>query len=383
MQNNRSICSLAISLLNIFALALSSQQAAGQAAAQVESSTPLSLRAEGSFFVGGTSRRVAAKYAARGAAGDSVIDQMYVQYMLPFRRNTQWPIVFVHGCCLSSKTWETTPDGRMGWFEYFVRQGFDTYQADQVGRARSGFDALQYEKVRTGAAAPATNPDILIETDRAAWLDFRWGDYETKTPYADERFPMSTVGVGANASMTFYGQVIPDMNGTLDTAPAHCWKNGSCSPADPNALFNTPQAMATLAEELQGAILVGHSESSRMPTMATLRPGAHGIKAIIQLETGCFANLTPANIEVLKAIPILILVADHQNSPQPPASCELMMRQITQAGGSMTFISLPDIGIKGNSHMMMQDNNNLEIADVIIEWIEKHVKDRNGNQHVG
>ena len=56
----------------------------------------------------------------------------------------------VHGCCLSTKSWQTTPDGRMGWDEYFVRQGFDTYMIDQVGRARSGFDATKYNMVRDG-----------------------------------------------------------------------------------------------------------------------------------------------------------------------------------------------------------------------------------------
>jgi len=40
----------------------------------------------------------------------------------------------------------------------------------------------------------------------------------------------------------------------------------------------------------------------------------------------------------------------------------------------MTFISLPAIGIHGNSHMMMLDHNNLEVADVIINWIDQHVK---------
>ena len=33
------------------------------------------------------------------------------------------------------------------------------------------------------------------------------------------------------------------------------------------------------------------------------------------------------------------------------------------------MINLPDIGIKGNSHMMMQDKNNPEIADVIQRWM--------------
>jgi hypothetical protein len=33
---------------------------------------------------------------------------------------------------------------------------------------------------------------------------------------------------------------------------------------------------------------------------------------------------------------------------------------------------LPDIGIKGNTHMLMQDDNNLDIADILLDWIGKH-----------
>jgi len=44
----------------------------------------------------------------------------------------------------------------------------------------------------------------------------------------------------------------------------------------------------------------------------------------------------------------------------------------------MTFISLPAIGIHGNGHMMMLDNNNLQVADVLIKWIHEHVKSPKG-----
>jgi len=54
--------------------------------------------------------------------------------------------------------------------------------------------------------------------------------------------------------------------------------------------------------------------------------------------------------------------------------------QIKDAGGDMSFVALPDLGIHGNSHMFMQDNNNLQIADIIINWINKHVKVRGHGQ---
>ena len=59
---------------------------------------------------------------------------------------------------------------------------------------------------------------------------------------------------------------------------------------------------------------------------------------------------------------------------QPPASCVTERQQINDAGGDMTFISLPDIGIHGNSHMFMQDKNNLQVANVLIDWIKHHVE---------
>jgi hypothetical protein len=34
-------------------------------------------------------------------------------------------------------------------------------------------------------------------------------------------------------------------------------------------------------------------------------------------------------------------------------------------------VNLPQIGIKGNSHMMMMDRNNQQVADVIQGWLEK------------
>lgn len=362
----------------LISLALMSSAAAAQQYSDLKSYGPLTLNAQGSFFIGGSTQAIDPKYISPSTfsadSGNSMINQMYVQYQIPKNTIDEYPIVFVHGCCLTSKTWETTPDGRMGWYEYFTRKGFKTYMGEQVGRGRSGFDALTYQKVLVGDLPGSKNPAILIATDKFAWNVFRWGDYDTKTPFKDERFPMQTVGIGKNATLDFYKQVIPDLNSTLSEAASPTCADGNCTPSDPNAPFNSPDNMATLANQLGGAILVGHSQSSGFPTMAALRPGSMGVRGIIQLETGCFANLTAANLKVLKNIPILIMVGDHFTTPQPPASCVTMQKQIKDAGGDMTFVALPDIGIHGNSHMFMQDNNNLQVADIIISWIKKHVK---------
>ena len=112
------------------------------AQAQRANGEPLTIRSQGSFFVGGE-KLLPSPPASPGAAfggGEIMVNQMYVQYQIPMRGDRHVPVVMVHGCCLSSKTWETTPDGRMGWDEYFVREDRSVYLADQVSRARSGFD---------------------------------------------------------------------------------------------------------------------------------------------------------------------------------------------------------------------------------------------------
>jgi hypothetical protein len=192
---------------------------------------------------------------------------------------------------------------------------------------------------------------------------------------------MQTVGVGAGSNLQFYNMVIPDLNATLSGAP---------SPADPAGFYNTPAQMAELARQLGGAALMGHSESSSFPTRAALQPAsgcypwttaaACKVKAIIQLETGCFGNLTAAEIETLRHIPILIEEGDFYPTARPVAPCPQMIDQIKAAGGDISYAHLPDLtpgslypgspgAITGNEHMVMLDNNNQEIAQIIIDWL--------------
>ena len=39
-----------------------------------------------------------------------------------------------------------------------------------------------------------------------------------------------------------------------------------------------------------------------------------------------------------------------------------------------------DRGIRGNSHMIMQDKNHLQIADLILQWIDERVSKRSGTK---
>jgi hypothetical protein len=128
----------------------------------------LVLEARGSFFVGGeTVEQTSVELGSFGLADQITINQMYVEFMVPDGA-AKVPVVMVPGATLSGKTYDTTPDGRMGWFEYFVRQGHPTYVVDQVGRARSGFNQAVFNNVRAGLTPPNAQPNMLRLGDRKA-----------------------------------------------------------------------------------------------------------------------------------------------------------------------------------------------------------------------
>jgi hypothetical protein len=147
--------------------------------------TPLVLQSQGSFTVGGDI--VFSDALGAGGSGHIAVNQMYVQYKVP--PSSRVPVVMVHGADLSGKSYETTPDGRMGWEEYFVRKGHAVYLPDQVSRARSGFDPTVFNHVHSETAPPSAQALISHFSNENAWTVFRFGP-TFGVPYADEQFPV-------------------------------------------------------------------------------------------------------------------------------------------------------------------------------------------------
>jgi len=69
-------------------------------------------------------------------------------------------------------------------------------------------------------------------------------------------------------------------------------------------------------------------------------------------------------------MPIAVLMSE-ASYHAPYDHCTVKFLQ--QAGVKADFIKLADLGIKGNSHVMMQEKNSKEIAAVIYGWLEKSV----------
>jgi len=134
--------------------------------------------------------------------------------------------------------------------------------------------------------------------------------------------------------------------------------------------------------KLKGAVLMGHSESGFFPEQAALI-NPTDIKALITIETVCPA-LSREQIASLAKIPTLVVFGDHlADVPSMPTmwkerfeSCGRFVQQVNAAGGDATMMQLPKYGQFGNSHMLMQDKNSNQVADLILKWIDDHVENK-------
>ena len=77
----------------------------------------------------------------------------------------------------------------------------------------------------------------------------------------------------------------------------------------------------------------------------------------------------------LKDVPILVLYGDNVDKSKMfsgQRDSNIKMAALAKAaGGSIEIVNLPDLGIRGNTHFMMMEKNNAQIADVINEWLVK------------
>ena len=247
-------------------------------------------------------------------------------------RNTAgWPVIMVHGSTHTAACLESTPDGREGWYPYFVRQGVPSYVVDQSGRGRSGFDesVIHEAKPRLVAGEPEAAPtdprlrpdhrrrrvDQLVRPPRPGGLDDpdRQAD-PARRPGRSEPAPgrlrarraavpdrrgrrqiVSRAGAIGPApsgapetfALEYYKQLVPNAEVTLP--------GSTCNTCDPQELAPantwTPQNLASLVERLGGAIVVTHSQSGimghHMARILKERGHLDLLKGLITLEGAC------------------------------------------------------------------------------------------------
>ena len=65
------------------------------------------------------------------------------------------------------------------------------------------------------------------------------------------------------------------------------------------------------------------------------------------------------------------------------ANAKQFVDAVNRHGGDATLICLPDMGIYGNTHAAFADTNNLEIADIMEQWLKQKHLDGRKNPHKG
>jgi hypothetical protein len=401
---------------------------------------PLVIEDQGSFFIGGVPK--VTSYATvpppnspnqANTPNQITIGQMYVQFQIPARKRQKMPpVIMVHGSSHTGACLESTPDGREGWEPYFVRHGISTYVVDQAGRGRSGFD----ESVIHEAAAMIEHGDIENGTaripgfgritDNGAWTAWfghltpagstiltgtliRHGD--PGDPTADDAshkdnyypaYPISTVDrnvvsrVGAIAqapagpnnyyALDYYKQLVPNAEVTLP--------GSTCATCDPSTLSPantwTPQNLAMLVEKLGGAIVATHSQSGimghHMARILKERGHLDMLKGLITIEGSCSLPNSGLKAEDFDNIPYMALKGDHTvTSDVCNATVDAInARRATGHGTAKAeYVKLDELGnpiFEGTTHMMMLGTNNLEVADVILNWVDENIppKAKNG-----
>jgi hypothetical protein len=333
--------------------------AAGLAGAS-EKPSPLVIQEQGSFAIGGTVvtapgtfdpiRHGAYNPTDQSVAGQTLHgDHAYVFYQIPANPR-RLPLVMWHGHGQSAKTWETTPDGREGFQNIFLRRRFPVYLIDQP---------------RRGRASRSTVPmNLTAAPDEQLWFGiFRLGVWPNF-------FPGVQFAQQPEALEQFFRAMVPN------TGPFDMEVNVA--------------AVSALFDKIGPGILVTHSQAGGPGWRTAMRNS--NVRAIVSYEPGSNfpfpagevpaggVGVPPADFMRLTKIPIALYYGD--NIPEAPvkepgpdqwrrflAVARLWRDAVNRRGGDVTLVHLPEVGILGNTHFAMSDLNNVQIADLLSQYL--------------
>ena len=320
--------------------------------AAAQQQPPVSLQSWGSLHVGGREVVISGQpirevlFSPGGVParvdpnGTYLMGSMYAQYMIPANPRGRAPMLMWHGGGLSGVTWETTPVGREGWQNFFVRRGWPVYVADAVERGRAGWSMIPEQ---TGGSHVLLTVDNPFERFR---IGAGVGSFARGEVLPGNQFPADR-----DSYMNFMRQIVPRFTTT-------------------DAL--TLDAYLALLDRVGPSVVVAHSQAGLFGWRAAQeRP--RNVRALVLVEPAAVGDA--AKVAALKDIPILMIYGDYiaQDSRWPTirANGVRFAEAVRAAGGSVDVVDLPEIGIRGNSHMIMMDRNSDQVAGVIQDWLAR------------
>lgn len=314
----------------------------------------------GSFFVGGCKVELGGNPCYEESTttdgtkrvfnpnGDMWTGQLYSQYVKLLNPKVKYPLLFWHGGGLTGACWEATPDGRSGWQEFFLEQGYDVYVSDAVERGRAGWS--KFPEIYKGKP--------MFRTCAQAWESFRIGpkydnDSSKRKVYVGSQFPVEAF----EASMM---QAVPRWNCNNEAIQ---------------------EAYDAYIRKVGPSIIVAHSQGCSFAAHAALH-NPELVKAIVFVEPSSMPDTKVNDISKIKNIPQLFIWGDYldcyetwrKTGDGKNSYYKAVARyfdQLQLLNEKVKWLELPDIGIYGNTHMLIQDKNNLQIARVVDDWLKK------------
>ena len=389
-MNQHSIALIAACTMALAASALLALTASRPARA-AEDEPPLALARDGFFYVGGRNTTV--------NGHTYVVGQMYVEMRIPAKQTHPYPIVMVHGGTRTGTTYTGTPDGRESWAQYFARRGYAVYVVDQPGRGRSGYLTEAYGP-QTLADGESGQRRYLQQEKARLWpqahLHTQWpgsgapddpvtlqmtGSYVPEMKdFAKSQF------LNRDALVALLDKIGPAILLVHSQAGAFAWPVADARPDLVKAIVGVePNGPPVHSVELVGAPDWFKEGPVALPYGITAVPLSYApaVKDASELKfvreeradapdlVTCWRQAEPARqLPNLQKMPIMVLTSE-ASYHAPYDHCTV--KYLQQAGAKPTWIKLADLGIKGNSHVMMQEKNNKEIAAVIYQWLDQAV----------
>ena len=315
---------------------------------------PLTLESYKSFFVGG--ERVKRPDGTVGLSG-----HLYVEAFIPVNANPT-PIVMLH-TSMSGTNFLGRANGEEGWATLFVRAGYEVYVIDPPGTGRAGVDLTVNDRSK------------IRQWDSSEWVSRKHGP----------EFGMAGFNPDPDEDSTLHFEPMNQM--PTDSDGVNNWLAMQMTYSfDPGREVRNAALIALLQKIGRPVIWMGWSGGGELAQQLVIeRPEL--FKAIAHIE-GCRQTADiPAFIDTVAKhrIPMLHVNADYSKSDGAVSGAKYLpsgsrcvspvdvAAEIRKKGGNALTVYLPDLGIRGNGHEFMLQNNADLIARIYVDWLRKNI----------
>jgi len=306
---------------------------------------PLMIATQGSFEAGG-------RVEGEAATASISCDHGHVEYQIPVAPRAV-SLFLWHSS--SAAVWQRRWDGGEGFQSIWLRRGYPVYLWDgpRVGRANWGCEEQRYRP--------------WVGRDQASFIAWRLGA-KYKQWFDGVQFPTDDPEAWNQAVRARYDEFDTVANARLEAAAA-----------------------AAAIERIGRVVLVTNSAGGFRALLTALR--TDNVVGIVAYETPGFVfpegegprleegrfgpvYVSPDEFAKLARIPIQLVWGDNIDKSKSWADSRRLGQQfvdlVNAHGGKAEMLDLPDMGLKGNTHIPFADLNNVAVADLLGAFLNRH-----------